>query len=134
MTSFWKGILSSKDTNSSKRLVTLIIAAHFILASFAILIVALYTMFYLPKGKVDPLILNMLQDIIEKDFYIILAGLGFITIERAGDIYLEKAKSVARAKIVTGVPDADTINVDTVNIKPPVKEEGEGGKESSPRQ
>lgn len=35
----------------------------------------------------------MLKQIMEYDFYIILSGLGFITVENMGLILLEKAKS-----------------------------------------
>lgn len=116
MTKFWKGILSSKDTNSSKRLVTLIVTAHFILASFVILFVATYIIFYLPKGKVDPVIMQMLLEVLRMDFYIILSGLGFVTVEQFGQMMLERTKLTTNANILTGSPTADTIKVETVNV------------------
>lgn len=90
---FWNQVLSSNDTTSSKRLVTLIISLHFIIASFAILFIAFYVIFYLPKGQVNPDLLLMLKQVLEYDFYIILSGLGFITADNMGQIMLEKAKS-----------------------------------------
>jgi hypothetical protein len=90
---FWKSILASDDNASSKRLVTLIIALHFIVASFATLFIAFYVVFYLPKGRVEVSLLDMLKQIMEYDFYIILSGLGFITAENMGQIFLEKAKN-----------------------------------------
>lgn len=116
MSRFWNSVLSSKETSSSKRLITLIISAHFILASFVVLYIASYVIFFLPKGKVDPLLLNLLGDVLEKDFYIILSGLGFITGENLAQILVEKMKVKAAANIQTGTPTADTINVDTVNV------------------
>ena len=92
MSKFWQKILSSKDATSSKRLVTLIISLHFIIASFAILFIAFYVIFYLPKGKVEPELLALLKEVLEYDFYIILSGLGFITADNLGQILIEKAK------------------------------------------
>jgi len=81
MNKFWKDILDSRKTSSSKRLVTLIISLHFVLASFVILFLVLYVIMYLPKGKVEPELLNALKQVLEYDFYIILSGLGFVTSE-----------------------------------------------------
>lgn len=78
---FIKKILDSKDTASSKRFITLVIASHFIVASFAILFLVCYVVVALPKGKVDPQLMKALETILEYDFYIILAGLGIITSE-----------------------------------------------------
>lgn len=95
MTKFWKSVISSKDTASSKRLVTLIISLHFIVASFVILFIAFYVIFYTTKGKVDNDLLGMLRDVLEYDFYIILSGLGFITADNMGQMMLERAKAKA---------------------------------------
>ena len=92
MSNFWKSILSSKDPSSSKRLVTLIISFHFIVSSFAILFVAFYVIFKMPKGQVNTDLLSLLEKILEYDFYIILSGLGFIAADNLGQIMLERAK------------------------------------------
>lgn len=92
MSKFWSSILSSTDDASSKRLVTLIIALHFIIASFVILFIAFYVIFYTTKGKVDKDLLDLLKFVLECDFYIILSGLGFITADMFGKILIEKAK------------------------------------------
>lgn len=104
--SFWKSVLSSKDTTSSKRLVTLIISLHFILASFAILFIAFYVIFYLPKGRVEVELLNMLKQVLEYDFYIILSGLGFITADNMSQLMLEKSKdkNALVSAIIQGIP------------------------------
>lgn len=94
---FWNQVLSSKDTTSSKRLVTLIISLHFIVASFVILFIAFYVIFYTTKGKVDTDLLGMLRDVLEYDFYIILSGLGFITADNMSQMMLERAKAKAEA-------------------------------------
>lgn len=93
MKKFWTKILSSTDSTSSKRLVTLIISLHFIVASFVILFIAFYVIFYTTKGKVDAALLGMLKDVLEYDFYIILSGLGFITAESLGKTLVERAKA-----------------------------------------
>jgi len=87
---FWKSILNANDTNSSKRLITLIISLHFILASFVILFLVCYVIMYLPKGKVEKDLLVTLGDVLEYDFYIILAGLGFITSEGVVKMFVTK--------------------------------------------
>lgn len=89
---FWKQVLSSNEPTSSKRLITLIISAHFIIASFVILFIAFYVIFYLPRGRVEISLLEMLKQVLEYDFYIILSGLGFITADNLGQMMIEKAK------------------------------------------
>ena len=78
---FLKNVLSSGDPTSSKRLITLLVALHFIMASFVILFLVCYVVMYLPKGKVEKDLLDSLGKVLEYDFYIILSGLGFITSE-----------------------------------------------------
>lgn len=111
MNNFWRSILSSKETTSSKRLVTMIISGHFIIASFAILFIAFYVIFYLPKGKVEPELLSMLKQVLEYDFYIILSGLGFITADNMGQIMLERAKH--KINIPAKLPDPDDLLAET---------------------
>ena len=78
---FWKRIISAEDPTSSKRLITLLVSLHFIMASFVILFLVCYVVMYLPKGKVEKDLLDSLGKVLEYDFYIILSGLGFITSE-----------------------------------------------------
>lgn len=92
LSKFFNSVLSSKDTTSSKRLVTLLTAFHFFLASFTILFIAFYVIFYTTKGRVDKDLLEMLKDVLEYDFYIILSGLGFVTADNIGQVILERAK------------------------------------------
>jgi hypothetical protein len=113
---FWRGVLSSSDTTSSKRLVTLIISLHFIIASFAVLFIAFYVIFYLPKGKVEPELLGMLKQVLEYDFYIILSGLGFITADNMAQIALERSKAKVAGNVAVGAPSADTIQVQNLNV------------------
>ena len=87
---FWSRILDGNDALSSKRLITLIVAAHFILASFVILFFATYIILYLPKGKVEIELLNALKQVLEYDFYIILSGLGFVTSEGIINILMNR--------------------------------------------
>lgn len=99
MKEFLNKVLSSEDPTSSKRLVTLIMALHLIIASFVILFIAFYVIFYTTKGKVDIDLLNMLKDVLEYDFYIVLSGLGFITADNTAKLMLE------RAKVTAGIPE-----------------------------
>lgn len=114
--SLFSRLISSKDTTSSKRIITLIMALHFIVASFTILVIVVLMMFYLPKGKADPELINLLKVVLEYDFYIILGGLGFVTTENLGNMLVQKAKNIAYANSDIGMPTADNIIVDTVNV------------------
>ncbi len=77
--SYIKDIMSPSDTSSSRKFVTLLISAHFILASFVVLFFAFYVIIWAPKGKTDVELLSTLKLVLQYDFYIILSGLGFIT-------------------------------------------------------
>lgn len=113
MKKFIKDIISSTDTASSKRLVTLIIAFHFIIASFVTLFFVFYLIVYIPRGTVNKDLLSMLGKILEYDFFIILAGLGFITAEAMGNIAVEKAKAAASSLPSTIVQQADNVNTNS---------------------
>ncbi len=91
--SFLKRIIDSKDTASSRRFITLVISAHFVIASFAVLFLICYMAVTLPKGRVDNNLLLVLEKILEYDFYIILAGFGIITSEGLLSILLRKTGS-----------------------------------------
>lgn len=84
MENLFKRLMNSKDgERSSKRFVTLIMAFHFILASFFILFLFAIVYFKTIAGDLELIkqITPTFNTILEYDFYIILAGLGFITSE-----------------------------------------------------
>ena len=85
-------VLSDNPT-SSKRLVTLLVTGHFLLASFLVLFLATYMVFFQPKGKLDVTLAQLLEQILEYDFYIILSGLGFIAAENVATMFIERAKA-----------------------------------------
>src|SRR5687768_3145460 len=93
--------LSSKDPSSAKRLVTLVISAHFIITCFVAAFFCFYMILVVPKGKADPLLINLLGIILEYDFYIILAGLGFITAENFAMAIVQRAKVFTAGQILT---------------------------------
>lgn len=117
--SFIKKTLTSNTGVSSKRFVTIIIAAHFIIASFTVLIMLAFLLFY-PRTVANietfKVILHTLETILEYDFYIILSGFGFIAVENVGQAVVEKAKvgfgNITRT--VNNEPDdiADNIRID----------------------
>ena len=88
--SFWNSLIDANNPASSKRLITLLISLHFILASFVILYLVCYVIMFLPKGKVEPVLLDALGKVLEYDFYIILSGLGFITSEGIVKMFVSK--------------------------------------------
>lgn len=85
----------SDKENSSKRFITLIIAFHFILASFFILFLFGFLIFRDAKGSLElvKLVSANLEGILEYDFYIIISGLGFITAEGFTTVLVERAKA-----------------------------------------
>lgn len=99
---FWHNVISSQDPTSSKRVITLILAAIFILAQIAIIFIAFYVIFYTTKGKVDKDLLDTLRAVLEYDFYIILSGLGFITADGLGQMLLEKYKAKSKSSNYMG--------------------------------
>ncbi len=93
---FIRKLLNANDVeNSSKRFITLIVAFHFILASFFILFLLGYAVFRDTKGDIEILkvIGNIFTTILEYDFFIIIVGLGFITAEQFTKVLVEKFKS-----------------------------------------
>lgn len=116
MKKFLRQVLSSNDSSSAKRLVTLLMAAHFIVTSFLVSFFVFYLIIYTPKGSVNKDLLSLLSAVLDNDFYVILAGLGFITAENLFNIMLEKTKAKTAANVAVGSPSADTIKVENVNV------------------
>lgn len=110
MANYFSKVVDGNETASAKRVVTLLIALHFIVSSFATLIVTFYVIFYIPKGQVDEKLLSMLREILRWDFWIIIAGLGFITTEGFTTMMIEKAKQ----------PDFPYCTTTTSTTLPPV--------------
>lgn len=74
--------------------------------------------FYVPKGKIDINLLNLLKDILYDDFMIIAGALGLIGVENFGQAMIERAKALGKS-----IVKAD--NVENVNIEkePSIKDE-----------
>jgi formate-dependent nitrite reductase membrane component NrfD len=87
----FKRLINSKDgERSSKRFVTLVIAFHFILASFFILFLFAIVYFKTINGDLELIkaITPTFEKILEYDFYIVIVGLGFITSENFAQVLL----------------------------------------------
>ena len=115
MKKFFKSLISSESTDSAKRFITLFLAAHFIIAGFVILFLVCYLVAVTPKGTVNKDLVGLLGDILQNDMFVILSGLGFIGLENWSQIQLEKAKAIAGANILTGNPNANTLNIENLN-------------------
>jgi hypothetical protein len=61
---------------------------------------------YLPKGKVEPVLLDALGKVLEYDFYIILSGLGFITSEGVVKMFISKNKPPSQS-YDSSIPTSD---------------------------
>ena len=96
---------------------------HFIVASFVILFFSFYLIVSVPKGTVNIDLINLLKNVLEYDFYIILSGLGFITADNLGQMLLERAKALG-ANIVssttTSQPTVPTTTTNVTTTTPPV--------------
>ncbi len=79
MKEFFNKLLDANNTKSSKRFITLLIAAHFIMASFIVLFFAFYVIVWSVKGSTNKDLLDLLSKVLEYDFWIVLGGLGFVT-------------------------------------------------------
>lgn len=109
---FLQRILDSRETASSRRFITLIIAAHFVIASFAILFLVCYMTVVLPKGRVDNNLLLVLEKILEYDFYIILSGFGIITSEGLVSIIMKRTYNEQPPPPPMDPPDEPILNPD----------------------
>jgi hypothetical protein len=96
MSKFWRGILSTDGEISSKRLITLVVSAHFILSAFIILGLIAGMVFYMPKGTVDQGLIGLFKDILYYDNTIILGGLGVIGLDNLGKAWVEHSKKGSR--------------------------------------
>lgn len=115
-------VISSKDESSAKRLVTLLMAGHFIVTSFLVSFFVFYLIIYTPRGSVNKDLLGLLDKVLEQDFWVITAGLGFITAENFGNIMLERVK--AKAQAITDVAKeatASNVKVDDKELKAKVE-------------
>lgn len=134
MKKFLRDVLDPTSEASAKRFITIILAAHFVITSFLVSFFVFYLILFTPKGNVNKDLLETLKVIFEYDFYIILAGLGFITADNLGQMMLEKAKTITAGNVSVGAPTADNLNVttagtvntdniDTVNTKTVINSE-----------
>lgn len=116
-------LISDSSQVGVKRFITLIITLHFLFGSFLFLGLFWFLIFHQPKGNIDfiKLLIDTLKVIFEYDFYIILAGFGFISITSFGNMMVEKAKALASTAPST-ISNIETVQGDvktsTDNIKP----------------
>lgn len=92
-----RNIVLSDNPVSAKRFVTLMMAMFLMLASFLLLVVYPVTIFFATKGHVEKIqiITPIFDSILEKAFYIVLAGLGFISTVDVAAILKSKAKDIS---------------------------------------
>lgn len=109
---YLKDVISSSDTSSSRKFVTLLITLHFIVSSFVILFFAFYVIVWMPKGKVDVELLNSLKEVLRYDFYIILSGLGFVTSSDLVRVIISKGFN-PNPVTIQNTTDGDNINTGT---------------------
>lgn len=110
--SFFRKMLDPTDhENSSKRFVTLIVAFHFIIASFFILFLIGAIVFSETKANIElfKLISDILKQILLYDCIIIGIGLGFITSEQFISALIAKYKSTESCDTTTETTTGPTV-------------------------
>lgn len=120
-----KSILFDKSNNFIKRLVTLAIAFHFVASSFFYLIVYPFILFSASKGDIE--IIRVITDaflfILDKDFWIICVGFGFLTTKDFATAMVQKAMAKAGGPVdviktdSANVEKAETVNSQNINIE-----------------
>lgn len=95
MKDYLKKLIDARDKASIRRFITLLISFHFILASFVILFFNFAILIWMPKGKIDIALLDSLNNILEKDFYIMLVGLGLITVDGLYNLLLARINAAS---------------------------------------
>lgn len=119
--------MDSKDPLSVKRFIVLVVAANFILASFLLLFICFYVIFYTTKGKVDKDLLAALKDILYYDVIIITGGLGLVGIEGLGQALVERAKAFSLSSVLR----AD--NIEHMDVDPTPKTDDEPSIKDEPK-
>jgi hypothetical protein len=114
MKEFFKSILNPESASSVRRFATLMSLGFFCITSLLVVFFVFYLVLFTPKGAVNIDLLGVLKDILEYHFYIILAGSGLITIDALGRMMVERVKAKVQGNIITGFPNTDTINVETM--------------------
>lgn len=89
---FFYDLINTDNDKSSKRFIILVAMLHFIIGSFLILGLFTFVAIRPTKGDLEFLkIMNeVLKAILEYDFFIIIGGLGFVTVENLGKILVRK--------------------------------------------
>jgi len=133
---FWQRIVSSQYKEDAKVVVMVVMAAHFILTSFLATFFLFYLALYTAKGSINKDLLDLLGEILKNDFWIIIAGFGFISSVDFGQAMIQRAVAVAKGPADVIVQNAEsmstsntkaetvnaerveTVNTNTTNIKP----------------
>lgn len=78
---FLKDVVLSNNPVSAKRFTTLAALGHYMAATIIIVPLLVIPVFYVTSAQTEVLhiIADLFKDLVEKSFYIILAGLGLIT-------------------------------------------------------
>ncbi len=121
--SWLQRLVSSQYKEDAKVMVMVVMAAHFIITSFLVTFFAFYLVLYTPKGAVNTTLIELLKNILENDFWIIVAGFGFISTVDFGQAMIQKAVATARgpapitienAEAVTSTTKAETVNTENI--------------------
>lgn len=120
---FWKGLLREDQPNSSRRLITLVVAGVFIATclTIVILMALIFTgeaRLQLMNIKALELLVQMLTQIAYYEFMIVISGLAFITAPQFARVLVSSiANIITRTKVTEETSDYTTIT-ETEQTKP----------------
>lgn len=116
--SYFQKLISADSTADAKAFVTLVMAGHFILTSFAVSIFTFFMIVYTPKGSVNKELVDLLKSIMEQDFWIIVSGFGFMGASEFGQAMVQRAVAKAQGPAdIIAQPGSAITQTDTVNAK-----------------
>lgn len=116
---FWQRIVSSQYKEDAKVVVMVVMAMHFIITSFLATFFLFYLALYTAKGSINKDLLDLLGEILKNDFWIIIAGFGFISSVDFGQAMIQRAAAIAKGPANITMENVEAFNTEQVtNIKP----------------
>lgn len=120
---YFQRLISTNNTADAKIFVTLIMALHFIITAFMVTFFLFGLAIFAAKGSVNKDLIDLLDKILQNDMIIIMSGLGFVTVDIIGQVWLERAKAKALGpsdiiKTETAVVEkADVVNSKNTSVE-----------------
>lgn len=124
--SYFQKLISTNNTADAKIFITLLMALHFILTAFMFTFLIVGLALFAAKGSINKDLIDLMDSILKNDMVIIGSGLGFISLDLAGQMWVERVKAKAQGPGDVTVEDGGKVvqaekanieNAETVNSK-----------------